>query len=90
MNQYHFDITKVISWSNREEAKKYLKKQGYFGNSLDELDCSFMNEYVGACIDLNKISDDVICFHIGTDWNDYYDAYAYGLFLPKEDSEVKE
>ncbi len=87
MKQYPFDITKVISWSNREEAKKYLKKKGYFGNSLDELEGSYLDEYVEACIDLNKISDDVICFYIGTDWNDYYDSYAYGLFLPKENEE---
>ena len=85
MSRYHFDITKVISWSNREEAKKYLKKKGYFGNSLDELEAAVFNDNFGSCIDLNKISDNVICFHIGTDWNDYYQNFAYGLFLPKED-----
>lgn len=88
MTKYSFDISKVISWSNREAAQKYLKKKGYFGNSLDDLEIAIINENFsncGACIDLNKITDEVICFVIGTDWNDYYQNYAYGLFLPAEE-----
>lgn len=85
MTKYSFDISKVISWSNREDAQKYLKKKGYFGNSLDELQAAVLNDCFGSCIDLNKITDEVICFVIGTDWNDYYQDYAYGLFLPAEE-----
>ena len=84
MSDFDFDTTKVISWSNREEAQKYLKKKGYFGNSLGELQAAVLNNNFGSCIGLNKITDEVICFVIGTDWNDYYQDYAYGLFLPAE------
>ena len=84
MSDYSFDPSKVISWSNRDEAKKYLKKKGYFGNSLNELEAAVFNDGFGSCIDLNRITDEVLCFVIGTDWNDYYRYYAYGLFLPKE------
>lgn len=85
MNKYHFDTTKVISWSNREDAREYLKKKGYFGDSLEELEAAVLNDNCGSCIDLNRITDEVICFVIGTDWNDYYQNYAYGLFLPAEE-----
>ena len=85
MNNYSFDPSKVISWSNREDAKKYLKKKGYFGDSLAELEEAVLNDNHGSCIDLNRITDEVSCFVIGTDWNDYYQCFAYGLFLPAEE-----
>ena len=84
MIEYSFDVTQVLSFSNREEAKKYLKKEGYFGDSFGELEAAIQNKTFGSCVDLNKIMDEVICFVIGTDWNDYYHHFAYGLFIPAD------
>lgn len=37
MTKYSFDISKVISWSNREEAKTYIGKTGYFNNDFESI-----------------------------------------------------
>lgn len=74
----------VYSWYNRKDAQEYLHKDGYFGDSLDELETAILNDEFGSCIPLNKILEDVSCFVIGNDWNDYYQDYKYGLFIPKE------
>lgn len=90
MIEYSFDVTDVFSFANKEEAQKYLKKEGYFGDSFGELEAAIQNKAFGSCVDLNKITDEVICFVIGTDWNDYYHHFAYGLFLPADKVKDKE
>ncbi len=90
MIEFSFDVTDVFSFANREEAKKYLKKEGYFGDSFGELEAAIQCKNFGSCVDLNKITDEVICFVIGTDWNDYYHHFAYGLFLPVDKVKLKD
>ena len=90
MIEYSFDVSDVFSFSNREKAEIYLEKEGYFGDSLGELERAIQNKAFGSCVDLNRITDEVICFEIGTNWNDYYQNFAYGLFLPANKIKLKD
>lgn len=87
IKKYSFPVSEVYDWHISHLAKPYIKERGYFGNSLDELETAVLNGESIACVTLNKIEEDVLCFQIGTDWMDYYESGSYGLFIPLKEVE---
>ena len=81
MSKCDFDIAKVISWSNCNDAQKYLNTRGYFGDSLDELIYAIKNNSTRTLVSIND-NDATTCFK-----GSYYDEIGYALFLPKENKE---
>lgn len=79
-----FDIKDVFSWSNAEDAKQYIGKQGYFADNLNDLqECVSNNNFKTLfSLDLDPETDVDSIFSITE--SDYY----YALFLPEE--KVKE
>ena len=77
-----FDIKDVFSWSNAEEAKQYIGKQGYFANTMTQLrDSINKNEVYILC----KIFEDVgNCFYT----TESSHSIGYDFFLPVD--KVKE
>lgn len=76
-----FEREDIISWSNAEDAKKYVETEGYFGDSYQELITKVKKNltstlwYVFPAEDVNCVFEDV------------YEIKA-GLFLPVD--KVKE
>lgn len=79
-----FDIKDVFSWSNAEDAKQYIGKQGYFADNLNDLqECVSNNNFKTLfSLDLDPETDVDSIFSITE--SDYY----YALFLPAD--KVKE
>ena len=82
-----FDRKDVISWSNSEDAKKYVEQPGYFGNSFQELITNVNNDSTSILWNVFR-TDEVHC--VFEDAN----GIRSGLFLSmdkvKEVKEVKE
>ena len=79
-----FDQKDVYSWSNAENAKKYIGKEGYFADSLKELQECVSNDdfYTLFSIDFDSNTDVDSIFSITNI------DYRYALFLPLD--KVKE
>lgn len=72
-----FDIKDIISWSNSEDAKKYVETEGYFGNCLQDLIENVNNNSTSTLWNVFS-ADEVHCI-----FEDIYDV-KYGLFLPAD------
>lgn len=75
-----FDIKDVFSWSNAENAKKYIGKGGYFADSLKDLQ---------ECVSNNNVRQlFTICLEPEIDVDSVFTVseidYQYALFLPVE------
>lgn len=70
-----FDRKDIISWSNSENAKKYVEQQGYFGNSFQDLITNVKNNTTSILWNVFR-ADEVHCV-----FEDVHDI-RYGLFLP--------
>lgn len=70
-----FDREDIISWSNSENAKKYVEQQGYFGNSFQDLVENVNNNTTSILCNVFK-ANEVHCI-----FEDVHDI-RYGLFLP--------
>lgn len=70
-----FEIKDVISWSNSEDAKKYVEKQGYLGDSVQDLITKVNNDDISTLWNVYH-ANEVNCI-----FEDVYDN-KYGLFLP--------
>lgn len=72
-----FDIKDVFSWSNAEDAKQYIGKEGYFSNNFSALKIKVRN-----CDELTMLKNidsyGICCFN--TDEN----FEGFGLFLPAD------
>ena len=55
-----FDKKDVFSWSNAEEAKQYINKEGYFSDDLDELNREINENKLYPLKEVN--SNSAICF----------------------------
>ena len=79
-----FNKEDVYSWSNAEEAKQYINKEGYFSDDLDELNREINENKLYPLKEVN--SNSAICFvalsPIG--------RWSCGLFLPAEKVKVAE
>lgn len=72
-----FEKKDIISWSNSDEARQYVGKRGFIGNSLGEIRESLRRVSVVILKDVEE--DDVDCFFF--DMGIFEDCHA-GLFLP--------
>ena len=75
-----FDNKDIFSWSNAEEAKTYIGREGYFADSLKELQECVSNDdfYTLSSIDFDSNTDvDSIFLITNID-------YRYALFLPSD------
>lgn len=82
-----FDIKDVFSWSNAEDAKQYIGKEGYFADNLNDLqECVSNNNFQTLfSLDLDPETDVDSIFSI-TEID-----YKYALFIPADKvKEVKE
>lgn len=79
-----FDIKDVFSWSNAEDAKQYIGKEGYFADNLNDLqECVSNNNFQTLfSLDLDPETDVDSIFSI-TEID-----YKYALFIPVD--KVKE
>lgn len=79
---FNFNVKDVISWSNNQDANQYIGHEGYFGDSLSELDLAVYN---GNIFTLNVVSVGASqCFY-----SVERGAY-FGFFLPEDKAkEVK-
>lgn len=75
-----FDRKDIFSWSNAENAKQYIGKEGYFADSLKELQECVSNDnfYTLFSIDLDPKTDVDSIFSI-TEID-----YKYALFIPAD------
>lgn len=82
-----FNKKDVISWSNCEEAKKYIGQEGYFGDSLESLEAQIRRQNL---LKLGRIdASNAICFHtLERDELDFDTGSDECLFLPAD--KVKE
>lgn len=71
-----FNSGDVLSWSNREEAKKYIGEEGYFADSLENLEEIIKNRKIHTLV---EIGADVSCFFSKKE-HEY--SFRFGLFLP--------
>lgn len=78
-----FDKKDVYSWSNAEKAKQYIGKQGYFGDSIAELDNKIQGVFKNILTDIFASDTDRASFPFGND-----DEETWSLFLPAD--KVKE
>ena len=78
-----FDKKDVYSWSNAEKAKQYIGKQGYFGDSIAELDNQIQGVFKNILTDIFASDTDRASFPFGND-----DEETWSLFLPAD--KVKE
>lgn len=78
-----FDKKDVYSWSNAEKARQYMRKEGYFADSIAELDCKIQGEYKNILTDIFASDTDRASCPFGND-----DEETWSLFLPTE--KVKE
>lgn len=75
MKRKVFDREDIISWSNAEDAKKYVEQEGFLGDSYQELITKVKKNststlwYVFPAEDVNCVFEDVY-------------EIKYGLFLP--------
>ena len=73
-----FDIKDVFSWSNAEQAKAYIGREGYFADSLKELQECVSNDYFYTLSSIN--------FDSNTDVDSIFSItnidYRCALFLP--------
>lgn len=76
-----FDKKDVYSWSNAEDAKKYIGKEGYFSNNFSALKIKVRN-----CDELTVLKNidsyGICCFNT----DEHFEGF--GLFLPAD--KVKE
>lgn len=82
-----FDIKDVFSWSNAEDAKQYIGKNGYFADNLHDLQECVSNNSIQTLfsLDLDPETDVDSIFSI----NEI--DYKYALFIPAEKvTEIKE
>ena len=75
-----FDKKDVYSWSNAEEAKQYIGKEGYFSNNFSGLQNKVRNCYELSILE-NIDNYGICCFNTKV-------ADGFGLFLPAD--KVKE
>lgn len=72
-----FDKKDVYSWSNAEDAKQYIGKEGYFSNNFSALKIKVKN-----CDELNMLKNidsyGICCFNP----NEHFEGF--GLFLPAD------
>jgi hypothetical protein len=73
MDDLLFNKKDVFSWSNCEEAKKYIGKEGYFVNSFYLLERDIVQQYTSRLVGVD--TTEVCCFKT-KDCGDYF------LFLP--------
>lgn len=71
-----FDKKDVLSWATSDEAKQFIGKKGFIGDSLGEIRESLNR---GATVILQDVEDDVDCFFY--EMGIFEDCHA-GLFLP--------
>lgn len=75
-----FDRKDLFNWSNVENAKDYISTQGYFGNSISEVDLAVHNEDLFRLTTI--FSERSQCFF------SYEKGEYFGFFLPAD--KVKE
>jgi len=83
MSTFSFDKKDVFSWSNCEEAQKYVGQEGYFGDTLEGLEAQIQRQNL---LKLGRIdASDAICFHtLEQDELDFDTGSDECLFLPAD------
>jgi hypothetical protein len=74
-----FDKKDVYSWSNAEKARQYMRKEGYFADSIAELDCKIQGEYKNILTDIFASDTDRASCPFGND-----DEETWSLFIPTD------
>ena len=74
-----FNRSDVYSWSNAGDAKAYVGKEGYFGDSLSELDTQVRGVFKSILTDVYADDTDKVSHPFGSS-----DDETWGLFLPAE------
>lgn len=78
-----FDKKDVFSWSNAEDAKQYIGKEGYFGDSIAELDYKIQGVFKNILTDIFASDTDRASIPFGNN-----DEETWSLFIPTD--KVKE
>lgn len=79
MDDLLFDKKDVFSWSNCEEAKKYIGKEGYFGDSLRELQKNIEDDKSRT---LSNVMENNVIDFVFRPLDTFSDVLCFGLFLP--------
>ena len=74
-----FNRSDVYSWSNAGDAKAYVGKEGYFGDSLSELDTQVRGVFKSILTDVYADDTDKVSHPFGSS-----DDETWGVFLPAE------
>lgn len=75
---YHFDKKDVFSWSNAEEARQYIGKEGYFSDYYrNDLECWLKAKLIDISCDSGTSS--VFTEECGDE-----EDISFGLFLPAD------
>lgn len=74
-----FDRKDVYSWSNAKTARQYIGKEGYFGDSIAELDRKIRGDFQNILMDIFDSDTDRASFPFGNN-----DEETWSLFIPTD------